>query len=250
VIADAFGRRINFFATSFLLLSAGLIITRFAEDTFTPPANRKSIFRSMLPDFTPILRSPALASLLAVIAADQIAGSVVGPFLPLYIQQISRGTTIIATTTGVVIGVGAIASALAAASIGRVSYRLGYKRTLVICMAGASLFMIPQAFVHTPLQLLLVRIGSCFFVGGNLPSVNALIAQRTEQGKQGSIYGLSAAIASGSNALGPVIGASIALAAGYSAVFLTTAGILATAGIVITLLVRGGRGDGGTPRIS
>ncbi len=247
VIADLFGRRMNFFATSLLLLSAGLIIMRFAQDTFEPPANRKSIFRSMLPDFSPLLRSPALASLLAVIAADQIAGSIAGPFLPLLIQQISTRTSMIATTTGVIIGLGAVASALAAVSIGKVSYRLGYKRTLVICMTGASLFMIPQAFARTPLQLLVMRLGSCFFVGGNLPSVNALIAQRTAKGKQGSIYGLSASIASGSNALGPVIGASIAMAAGYGAVFLTTAGILGAAGVVITLFVRAGRIDAGKP---
>lgn len=242
VIADLFGRRMNFFATALLLLSAGLIIMRFAEDNFEPPADRKSIFRSLLPDFSPLLRSPALASLLAVIAADQIAGSIVGPFLPLMIQQISTWTSMLATMTGVIIGLGAVASALAAVSIGKVSYRLGYKRTLIICMAGASLFTIPQAFARTPVQLLVMRICSCFFVGGNLPSVNALIAQRTEKGRQGSIYGLSASIASVSNALGPVIGASIAMTAGYSAVFLATAGILGAAGIVIGLFVRGGVG--------
>ena len=244
VIADLFGRRVNFFATSGLLLAAGVIISRFAVDTFKAPANRKSIFRSLLPDFTPVLRSRALASLLAVIAADQIAGSIAGPFLPLFIQHLIPTSATIATTTGVVIGLGALASALAAASIGKVSYRFGYKRTLVVCMAGAALFMVPQAFARTPLQLLLMRIGSCFFVGGNLPSVNALIAQRLEPGKQGSTYGLSASIASASNALGPVIGASIALTAGYGSVFLTTAGILATAGIVIMLFVRGTRGGG------
>jgi MFS transporter, DHA1 family, multidrug resistance protein len=247
VIADVFGRRINFFATSGLLLAAGVIISRFAVDNFKAPENRKSIFRSLLPDFTPVIRSRALASLLAVIAADQIAGSIVGPFLPLYIQHLIPESTTVATTTGVVIGLGALASALAAASIGKVSYRFGYKRTLVVCMAGASLFMIPQAFARTPLQLLLMRVGSCFFVGGNLPSVNALIAQRVEPGRQGSTFGLSAAIASASNAMGPVIGASIALAAGFSAVFLTTAGILGAAGIVITLFVRGPRKDSRGP---
>ena len=195
-----------------------------------------------------LVHSPALASLLAVIAADQIAGSIVGPFLPLFIQQLSTGTRHCRPPPrGRVIGPGALASALAAASIGKVSYRFGYKRTLVICMIGASLFMIPQAFVRTPLQLLLLRIGSCFFVGGNLPSANALIAQRIEQGKQGSIYGLSAAIASGSNALGPVIGASIAMTAGYGSVFLTTAGILAAAGVVITFFVKGVRADSRKP---
>jgi DHA1 family multidrug resistance protein-like MFS transporter len=241
VIADLLGRRACFFATAVLLLAAGIIISRFVHDDFTPPANRKSILRSMIPDFSPLAHSKALWSLMAVIAADQIAGSVVAPFLPLFIQKISPGS-FVGSTTGVILGLGAVASALAALTIGKASYRLGYKRSLVICMVGASVFMIPQAFARTPLQLLLLRIASCFFVGGNIPSANALIAQRTEQGKQGSIYGLSASVASGSNALGPVIGASIAVTAGYGAAFLTTAGILAASGVAITIFVRGPRG--------
>ena len=224
VIADIFGRRVTFFATAALLCAAGIVVARYAEDEFTPPENRKSLFRSMLPDFRPLASSRALLSLMVVIAADQIAGSVLNPFLPLIIQKLTPGGALVGSTTGVILGLGAVSSALAAFTIGRISYRVGYKRTLIICMVGASIFMIPQAFARTPLQLLLLRIASCFFVGGNLPSANALIAQRTEQGKQGSIYGISSSIASGSNALGPVIGASIAMSAGFTAVFLTTAG--------------------------
>jgi DHA1 family multidrug resistance protein-like MFS transporter len=238
VIADLFGRRVNFFATSALLLAAAVIVTRYAKDNFTPPANRKSILKSMVPDFRPLASSRALLSLLAVIAADQVAGSVLNPFLPLIIQSLDTGSAHVGSTTGLILGLGAVSSALAAFSIGKISYRLGYKRTLVICMLGASVFMIPQAFARSPLELLLLRIASCFFVGGNLPSANALIAQRTVPGKQGSIYGLSSAIASGSNALGPVIGVSIAVSAGYASVFLSTAGILAAAGVAIMIFVR------------
>ena len=238
VIADLFGRRVNFFATSVLLLAAAVIVTRCAKDNFKPPANRKSILESMVPDFRPLASSRALLSLFAVIAADQVAGSILSPFLPLIIQGLSAGSARVGSTTGLILGLGAVSSALAAFTIGKVSYRMGYKRTLVICMVGASVFMIPQAFARSPLQLLFLRIASCFFVGGNLPSANALIAQRTVPGKQGSIYGLSSAIASGSNALGPVIGVSIAVTAGYASVFLSTAGILAAAGIAITVFVR------------
>jgi DHA1 family multidrug resistance protein-like MFS transporter len=238
VIADLFGRRVTFFATSLLLLAAGIVIARFAKDNFSAPELRKSLLSSLLPDFRPLARSRALWSLMAVIAADQVAGSVVGPFLPLYIQKISTDALHVGSTTGLIIGLGAVASALAAIIIGRFSYRLGYRRVLVVCMTAAALFLIPQAFVRTPLQLLLLRMASCFFVGGTLPSVNALIAERIESGTQGSIYGISSAIASGSNALGPVIGASVALAAGYGPVFLATAGITAAAGIGIAAFVR------------
>jgi DHA1 family multidrug resistance protein-like MFS transporter len=238
ILADLFGRRTNFFATSILLLAAAVIVTRYARDNFTRPVNRKSIFKSMIPDFRPLASSKALLSLLAVIAADQVAGSILNPFLPLIIQGLTMDSSRVASTTGMILGLGAVSSAVAAFTIGRISYRIGYKRALVICMTGAAVFMVPQAFARTPLQLLFLRIASCFFVGGNLPSANALIAQRAEPGKQGSIYGLSSAIASGSNALGPVIGASIAMSAGYGPVFLSTAGILAAAGIAITVFVR------------
>jgi DHA1 family multidrug resistance protein-like MFS transporter len=238
IIADLVGRRVNFFVTSSLLLVAGIVVARFAEDNFTPPKDRKSLLRSMVPDFRPLASSRALLSLVAVIAADQIAGSILNPFLPLIIQRLAPGSALVGSTTGVILGLGAVSSALAAFGIGRISYRLGYKRTLTICMMGAAVFVIPQAFARTPLQLLFLRMASCFFVGGNLPSANALIAQRAPQGKQGSIYGLTSSVSSASNAIGPVIGAGIAMSAGFSAVFLTTAAILASAGAAIMAFVR------------
>ena len=232
------GLRANFFATSALLAAAAVVVGWFAEDNFRPPAQRKAVASSLVPDFRPLARSKALWSLMAVIMADQIAGSITNPFLPLFIQGISASAAHVISMTGIVIGAGAAASAAGALAVGRYSYRIGYRRVLIFCMSGAALFLIPQPFVHNPLQLLFLRVVSCFFVGGNLPSVNALIAQRVQAGTQGSIYGLSSSIASGSNALGPVIGASIALSAGFDAVFLTTAGIMAAAGIAIALFVR------------
>jgi MFS transporter, DHA1 family, multidrug resistance protein len=119
VIADLFGRRVNFFATSLLLFAAGLVIMRFAQDSFSPPRNKKPILKSLLPDFSPLASSTTLWSLLAVIAADQIAGSVLGPFLPLFIQKLSAGSTHVGSTTGLILGLGAVSSAVAALTVGR-----------------------------------------------------------------------------------------------------------------------------------
>ncbi len=238
LVAEVLGLRANFFATSALMLIAAVVVAVFAEDNFRAPAQRRPISSSLLPDFRPLARSRALWSLMAVICADQIAGSITNPFLPLFIQSISATAERVVSMTGVVIGAGAVASAAGALIVGRFSYRIGYRRVLIVCMTGAAVFLVPQPFVHNPLQLLFLRIASSFFVGGNLPSVNALIAQRVQAGKQGSIYGLSSSIASGSNALGPIIGAAIALGAGFGAAFLTTAAIMAAAGIAITVFLR------------
>jgi DHA1 family multidrug resistance protein-like MFS transporter len=180
---------------------------------------------------------------MAVVAADQIAGSIVAPFLPLFIQSISSRSDIVSSTTGVILGAGALASAVAAASLGKLSYRIGYRRTLIVCMVMAAVFTIPQAFVHSPLQLLLLRIGSCFFIGGDMPSANALIALEIEPGKQGSVYGLTSSISSASNALGPVLGASLAATMGYGSVFPATGLVLAASGLAIGLFMRRSRGS-------
>jgi len=237
-ISDIFSHRVTFFATSSLLLLGGIIIARFAKDDFVAPQNRKSILKSMVPDFSPLAHSKALWALMAVVAADQVAGSIVAPFLPLYIQSITPRGSMVSTTTGVILGLGALASAVAAASLGKLSFRIGYRKTLFVCMVTAAVFTIPQAFVRSPLQLLILRIVSCFFIGGDMPSANALIALQIEPGKQGSVYGLTSSISSASNALGPVLGASLAVSLGYGSIFTATGLILAASGLCIGLFMQ------------
>ena len=174
-----------------------------------------------MPDFSPLVGANAkvLWALLAVVAADMIAGSIASPFLPLFIQQISPDSAHVASNTGLILGLGAIMSAAAAVIVGKFSYRLGYQRVLVVCLIGAAVFTVPQAFARSPGALLALRLASSFFIGGDMPAVNALITARTESGKQGSVYGLRTTVSSASGALGPAIGtaASIALAAGSTA---------------------------------
>ncbi|GAB1482263.1 MFS transporter [Treponema sp.] len=243
-VSEAFGHRMNFFATAVLLFLGGLVVAYFATDDFEVPENRKSIRKSLIPDFSVLAKSKALWALIAVVAADQVAGSIASPFLPLYIKQFSKVASNAASDTGLVLGLGALSSAVAAVLVGKVSYRLGYQRTLVVCILGAAIFTIPQAFVQTTTQLLVFRMISSFFIGGTMPSVNALIALRTPRGSQGSIYGLRSSIASLGAAIGPVLGSTLALLAGYSSVFLGTGLVLALTGTAVLVFVRGRKRDG------
>ncbi|MCA1949694.1 MAG: MFS transporter [Treponema sp.] len=238
-ISDFYGHRINFLATAILLLLGGVIVSLFATDDFSPPPQRKSFVKSLVPDFSPLggTERKALWTLLAIVAADQVAGSITAPFLPLFIKTISTASARIASDTGLVIAAAAISSSIAAVLIGKISYRLGYRRTLVFCMGGAALFTLPQAFVSSVSQLLVLRVMSSFFIGGNLPSVNALIAVKTPREKQGSMYGLRSSVASAGGAIGPAIGSALAIGFGYGSVFIATGTVLAIAGIAVPLFV-------------
>jgi MFS transporter, DHA1 family, multidrug resistance protein len=107
-----------------------------------------------------------------------------------------------------------------------VSYRIGYERTLNICLLGAFITTIPQVFVQNPWQLLVLRVIQGGFFGGTMPSVNALIAHRAERGRQGSVFGLSSSINSAGAAIGPMIGATVATGFGYPSAFFSMGMIL------------------------
>ncbi len=233
VVGDALGYRSNFAATSLLLVLAGLIIVRYVDEDFKPKPKSASFLRNALPDFSPLRQVPALASLMGVIFAVQFANAVVAPMLPLFIMQLSADAQSVGSLSGLIIAAGSLSGALAAGVIGKVSSKWGYARTLLICMAGAFLLYLPQGFAQSPLQLFWLRLGSGFFLGGTMPGVNALIASLCDKDKQGATYGLSSSISSAGMALGPVVGSTMATAAGYPSVFFVTSAILGGVGIMV-----------------
>lgn len=238
IISDAFGARLNFMATSLLLVSGALIVLKAVREDFSPKPRTGSILRNAIPDFSPIARTPVLASLLAVIFAVQFAASVANPMMPLFVMSIGSGTRAVGSVAGLIIAAGSMAGALAAGVVGRLSGRIGYARTLMICLGGAFAFYLPQGLAQSPWQLLALRLGSGFCMGGTMPSVNALIATVCDKGKQGSTYGLSASVSSAGMAFGPAVGASVATAAGYPAVFFVTTGVLGGIGLLVGISTR------------
>ncbi len=230
-LSDLFGYRVTFLLTSVCLLTAAGIILRFVREEplrFKPPV---SFVKSMIPDFSPLAHSAGLITLVLVSGGLQIATSTVAPILPLFIQSISPHTTKVASLTGLILGASAVAAALASAGLGRVSYRIGYERLLAFCLSGAVLVFLPQALVHNPVQLLILRVIGGAMIGGSEPSINAMIAMRAEKGHQGMIFGLNASMNSAGGAVGPMIGALASAGFGYPAAFYAGTAVLLAAAI-------------------
>ena len=254
IVADRAGPRMNFLATGALLAFAALLVLRFAKEEFVPVPRSGSFVRRALPDFSPLRKNPALVVLLLVTFAVQFSNSVVVPILPLIVLNMSGTEQNVGTMSGLIIGAGSLAAALAAAAIGKVSTRLGYGRTLLGSLAGALAFYVLQGFAATPMQLIWLRLGAGIFLGGTMPSVNALIARLCDPRKQGSTFGLSSSASSAGSALGPAVGAVVATVAGYPSVFFVTSGILLLTGLAVVraaahgITLGAGEDPSGTPK--
>jgi DHA1 family multidrug resistance protein-like MFS transporter len=143
---------------------------------------------------------------------------------------------------GLAFGLTAGSSALAAISYGRLVDRSGYRRILVFACFGAAAFFLPQAFARNIAQLLLLRAGVGIFFGVLIPATNALVGLSTPAELRGSAYGLTNSGTAIGNAIGPLLGSTIAASFGYSSVFIATAVVLAVLGIWVMALVQEPRG--------
>ncbi len=233
VVTDVAGSRINFLLTAVLLASAAVISMRNITEDFIPKPKSGSVLRNALPDLSVLTASPALIPLMFAIFGVQFANSIAGQLMPLIVMYMKGGQTGTGSLSGIIIGVASAAGALGAVTVGKISQRFGYGRSLFFCIIGSCVFYIPQGFATEPWQLLVFRSLSGFFMGGTMPTVNALIANICDKTKQGSTYGLSSSVSNAGMAFGPAAGAVIATTAGYPAVFFTTSLLLGVIGLSV-----------------
>jgi len=176
--------------------------------------------------------------LIGALASTSFAMAVLVPIIPLYIQVLVTDSDRLATTAGLIASVSAISTAISAMVIGRLADRIGLKRVLVACVVGVAATFVPQALVDNPTQLIMLRIVQGVFVGGILPTANALLAVSTPQEHRGTIFGLTTSMQSGGNALGPIIGAGVASLWGLTSGFYLTAVIFAILATVLQIFVK------------
>ena len=228
VLSDFIGYRAAFFSTGIMLALAGFVVLKWVEDDVRPAPVKSTKKISLIPDIKPIASSPLLITLMLVVLGVNAANTVISPMLPLFLMELARNpaeAAYIGSSTGIVLGVGAATTAIAAVLMGKFCSRIGYWKTLIFCLSAGAALTIPQAFVRNMYQLIVLRGMSAFFTGGTAPVIDSIIATSTEKEHQGTVYGFSSSVASVGNAVGPMIGSAVAILS-FRGVFLTTALIL------------------------
>jgi len=140
---------------------------------------------------------------------------------------------------GLIQGGTALSSAIAAALIGRFSDRIGHRLVLVLCSVGAAATYLPQGLVATSAQLLALNVLLGFFLGGLLPSANAVIALTVRDGRQGATYGITASAGAAGRALGPILGSAVAVSRSIRSLFPTAAVLYTLIAIWVAVAVPG-----------
>ena len=105
----------------------------------------------------------------------------VQPIITLYVKEMVGDLPNVATLAGIAFSISGLANMFAAPFLGNRSDRLGYRRVLLICLAGAALTTLPQAFATNYYIFTAERFAVGLFIGGLLPVANAMVARLVDQ---------------------------------------------------------------------
>jgi DHA1 family multidrug resistance protein-like MFS transporter len=226
ILADLTGSyRTPFYITSAVTFAGLGMVWFFVNEDFTPPkAGTKS--PSLLSGIRLLLASAGLMALFFVLLMAQLSVRTVQPVITIFVQELIGSPPQIATLAGIAFSITGLANLVAAPFLGNRSDVIGYRRVLLICLLGATLTSAPQIFVDSYWLFVAERFAVGLFIGGILPTANALIGRSVARENRGTVYGMTASATFLGNSLGPLTGGLIAAGLGIRWVFAITAVLL------------------------
>lgn len=251
LLADVLGYRAVFPISSALMVIALLSIALLVREQSMPRAARRGRLRLTLSrrSLAEVATGNTMVLLLAL-ACNSFAIAVLSPVLSLYIKSLSADSAHLGTLAGSIIAVSALTSSISALFLGRLGDRYGRKRVLLSCVIGAALIYAPQALATNAMQLLVLRAIQGVFMGGIIPTGNALLAQSTPHDRRGTVFGLATSAGAGGRALGPILGAAVANTWGMASTFWVTASIFGLIAALVAGLVRGRQEPAAGPEVA
>lgn len=226
LLADATGSyRIPFYCTAAVTFGALALVWYGVQEQFVRPSTTKR-GRSGWTSVALLLGATGVLPLFFVLLMAQFSVRAVAPVVTLFVQELTGPRADLATLGGIAFSVTGLAGMVAVPLLGKRSDVIGYRRVLLICLAGATLTSLPQGFADNYWTFVVERFGVGLFIGGILPAANALIGRMVARGDRGVVYGMSASATFLGNSLGPLTGGAIAASLGLRWVFIVTAALL------------------------
>ncbi|ACE90271.1 probable multi-drug resistance efflux system protein [Rhizobium etli CIAT 652] len=227
VLPPVIGIRGTFLAAGAMIFLAFLATALLIKEEKSPA--RKQAAKASggwisIPDKGPVVAMLATGALL------MFANMSIEPIITVYVAQIVPDATEVTKISGLVMSAAALGSILSASRLGRLADRIGHWPVISGALAVAGLLLIPQAFVTSSWQLIVLRFLMGAALGGLLPCIAAVIRHSVPDSATGSILGLSVSSQYVGQVAGPILGGFVGGHVGMRAVFLGTAVLLLAGG--------------------
>ncbi|MEO1165970.1 MAG: MFS transporter [Chloroflexota bacterium] len=225
VLADAFGFAMPFFITAGALFLSGVMIYFGVDEDFEPQVADESQDRpSMISQWQHVLMANGVNVVYLMRFLSGVGRAMIIPIAPLFVVSLLNPEVAEQSIyAGLVMSVSSATATASGVYLGRLGDRIGHRKILMWSALIVVLFYLPQPFVTNVWQLLALQGLAGLAMGGVIASPSALLAQYTEPGEEGSVYGLDNSILAGARAIAPLMGSAVAVFIGYRGTFAATA---------------------------
>jgi DHA1 family multidrug resistance protein-like MFS transporter len=222
-IADTLGYGITFYVTAGLVFLAGLVVTLGIKE---PPRSEEEAEKPSIPFFQEwkhIFSTTGVGPTFILRFLASMGRMIAFAFLAFFARELLENETQLNSTVGLMMGVTSASATLSAVYLGKLGDRIGHRKILIGATAMSALIYIPQAMVTAVWQLIVLQALAGVALGGIIPSIAALLANYTNPGHEGAVFGLDNSINAAGRAVAPLLGGFIAGWYGYRAIFTGTA---------------------------
>ncbi len=218
------GIRNTFFAAGAVIFVAFLATVTLIREEKRPPVAKGAQVKvgwASIDDKGPIVAMFITGTLL------MLANMSIEPIITVYVAQLVADPVHVTLMAGLVMSAAALGSILSAARLGKLADRVGHWTVIIGCLAVSAVLLVPQAFVTSSWQLVLLRFLMGLSLGGLLPCIASVIRHNAPERAAGQMLGWSVSAQYTGQVVGPLLGGFVGGHYGMRAVFLGTCVLMA-----------------------
>ncbi|SDZ15497.1 Predicted arabinose efflux permease, MFS family [Variovorax sp. YR634] len=229
VLPPLVGIRNTFFAAGAMIFVAFLATAFLIREEKKAPSASKQRGASDDTGWAAVPDKRPLVAMLFTGMLLMLANMSIEPIITVYVATLVEDPNRVTMMAGLVMSAAALGSILSASWLGKLADRVGHWNVIVGCLAVSALLLVPQAFVSSGWQLVVLRFLMGLSLGGLLPCIASVIRHNVPERVAGNMLGYSTSAQYTGQVAGPLLGGFVGGHIGMRAVFLGTC-VLMTAG--------------------
>lgn len=218
LLGGAWGYRIPFFITGFLMFMVFLSTTFFVKEHFTPVSREK-----MKPMQEIMASLPSIQLIVAMFITTMLVQSAtmsIDPIVSLYVKSMMPGSKSVALIAGIVAATPGLGTMVAA--IGHKMDEIGPLKVLRLGLIIGAILFAPMALTNSPWILAGLRFLLGIASAAMMPAAQTVLTLNTPSESLGRIFSYNQSFQAIGAVLGSLLGSGISGFANYEAVFWVT----------------------------
>lgn len=220
LLGGAWGYRIPFFITGFLMFMVFLSTTFFVKEHFTPVSREK-----MKPMQEIMASLPSIQLIVAMFITTMLVQSAtmsIDPIVSLYVKSMMPGSKSVALIAGIVAATPGLGTMVAASKIGHKMDEICPLKVLRLGLIIGAILFAPMALTNSPWILAGLRFLLGIASAAMMPAAQTVLTLNTPSESFGRIFSYNQSFQAIGAVLGSLLGSGISGFANYEAVFWVT----------------------------